>query len=112
MAFWSSRSECRDGRSTEKENLTIITLSHGTSWGYGAYARKVSGQIERICKKKGYNVSVNSTPGLPLSFEVSINNTVVHSKIKGQGFISTKEKLFACTKKIMENINRNNATTK
>ena len=56
-------------------------------------------------KKKGHHVSVECKPSVPLSFEVSVNNKIVHSKLKGQGFISTKEKLFACTKKILKILN-------
>ena len=41
-------------------------------------------------------------PGIPLSFEVSIAGKLVHSKLNGQGFVSTKEKLFACVKKIIK----------
>ena len=92
-SFWGSKQEC-ENVNYSKENVTIITLSHGTSWGFGAYARKVKGQIERLCKKKGHHVSVECKPSVPLSFEVSVNNKIVHSKLKGQGFISTKEKLY------------------
>ena len=103
-SFWGSKQEC-ENVNYSKENVTIITLSHGTSWGFGAYARKVKGQIERLCKKKGHHVSVECKLSVPLSFEVSVNNKIVHSKLKGQGFISTKEKLFACTKKILKILN-------
>ena len=48
-------------------------------------------QIERRCSRAGFSVNVVCAPSVPLSFEVSVSGKVVHSKLNGQGFISTKE---------------------
>lgn len=59
-------------------------------------------QIKRRCSRAGFSVNVVCAPSVPLSFEVSVSGKVVHSKLNGQGFISTKEKLSSCMKKILK----------
>lgn len=48
-------------------------------------------------------------PGAALSFEVQCGSVECHSKIKGGGFISTKEKLLRCVKKIIVVLGVNDA---
>ena len=51
-------------------------------------------------------MQVRTVPGSPLSFEVHCGDPAVecHSKIKGGGFISTKEKLLKCVGRVVRTL--------
>ena len=51
-------------------------------------------------------MQVRTVPGSPLSFEVHCGDPAVecHSKIKGGGFISTKEKLLKCVRRVVRTL--------
>ena len=41
-------------------------------------------------------------PGNPLQFDLNVGDVLVHSKFKGQGFISTTDKLKKCVSSIVK----------
>lgn len=52
--------------------------------------------------RRGKKILCNTERGEPLSFEVKLSGKIVHSKLKGGGFISNKEKVIACAVKIVK----------
>ena len=52
--------------------------------------------------RRGKTILCVTERGEPLSFEVKLSGQIVHSKLKGGGFISNKEKVIACAVKIVK----------
>ena len=52
--------------------------------------------------RRGQTILCVTERGEPLSFEVKLGGQIIHSKLRGMGFISNKEKVIACAVKIVK----------
>jgi len=62
-------------------------------WGYGSKFRRLEGLIQDEFSAGDVNITSESTPGITGWFEVKVNDTLIHSKKNGDGYVDSEAKL-------------------
>ena len=70
----------------------MVEIEYCGGWGYASRYR----DLERQIVKKVPTAKVSGTVGRRIAFEIKVNDTVIHSKLKTMAFPDFKEVIEIC----------------